>query len=433
MFRLEAKALRILGLAILLLTTSVSAHAAGFLIFEQGTKAMGMAGAFTAQADDPSAMFHNAAGIAFQNERDFYLGATLVTGEADFVGAPPYPGIGVTEETEKLSEVVPHFYWVEPISNRVSFGLGINAPFGLSVEWANKEEFTGRFISTHSALTAVDLNPTIGWKANDNFGIGIGVIARFSEVELLRHTQAGPPMIPMTLEIAKSKIEGGRDEGFGFNLGLLHKFNNSFHWGFQYRSKMTIDYGGELTLTQIPTGIPPIDAGLAAVIPFGQPIGGSTSIEFPDIASLGFGFATSATSWLELDINWTGWSTFDQLIIAVDSPVLDDLELHQEWSDAMQYRIGFRFNTSPKMQWRLGYIYDETPQPARTVSPVLPDSNRNDFTAGWGYMGEKFNFDLALMYVKFDERTISPAPDSEIPYFGTYNQDAWLLAASFGF
>ena len=111
---------------------------------------------------------------------------------------------------------------------------------------------------------------------------------------------------------------------------------------------MTIDYGGELTLTQIPTGIPPIDAGLAAVIPFGQPIGGSTSIEFPDIASLGFGFATSATSWLELDINWTGWSTFDQLIIAVDSPVLDDLELHQEWSDAMQYRIGFRFNTSPK-------------------------------------------------------------------------------------
>ena len=33
---------------------------AGFGVFQQGAKAMGMAGAFTAQADDPSAMFHNA-------------------------------------------------------------------------------------------------------------------------------------------------------------------------------------------------------------------------------------------------------------------------------------------------------------------------------------------------------------------------------------
>ena len=55
------------------------------------------------------------------------------------------------------------------------------------------------------------------------------------------------------------------------------------------------------------------------------------------------------------------------------------------------------------------------------------------FTFGFGYMGERFTIDLALMYVKFDERTISPAADSEVPYFGTYNQDAWLLAASFGF
>ena len=38
---------------------------AGFSIFEQGSKAMGTAGAFTALADDGSAMFHNAAGIAF--------------------------------------------------------------------------------------------------------------------------------------------------------------------------------------------------------------------------------------------------------------------------------------------------------------------------------------------------------------------------------
>ena len=439
MSKLEAKVLRILGLAVVLLGAAIPAQASGFLIFEQGAKAMGMAGAFTAQADDPSAMFHNAAGIAFQEERGFYLGGTLVTGSADFTGANPYPGDGVKENTEDLSELVPHFYWVEPLSDRWSFGLGLNAPFGLSVEWANKDTFTGRHINTRSALTAIDLNPTVGWKATDNFSIGFGVVARFSEVELMRRAfdDFGQPVPPPGLEWAKSDLTGGRDEGFGFNLGVLHKYNNSFSWGFQYRSRMEIDYSGELVLEQIPTGIPPIDGQLGAVIPFGQVIPGATSIEFPDIASLGLGFATTASSWLELDINWTGWSTFDQLIIEIDgprgpdgSPIIPNQELHQDWSDAWQYRLGFRWNSSEKFQWRLGYLYDETPQPEQTVSPVLPDANRNDFTFGFGYMGGGFNVDLAIMYVKFDDRTIS---ESDVFYFGSYSQDAWLLSASFGF
>ena len=90
MFRVESTMLRTLGLVALLLAAAIPAQGAGFLIFEQGAKAMGMAGAFTAQADDPSALFHNAGGIAFQNKRDFLLGGTLVTGEADFSGRLPF-------------------------------------------------------------------------------------------------------------------------------------------------------------------------------------------------------------------------------------------------------------------------------------------------------------------------------------------------------
>ena len=43
----------------------VPARAAGFALFEHGGKGMGFGGAFTAQASDPSAIFHNPAGIAF--------------------------------------------------------------------------------------------------------------------------------------------------------------------------------------------------------------------------------------------------------------------------------------------------------------------------------------------------------------------------------
>ena len=44
-----------------LLALPGAAHAAGFAIFEQGARGMGFAGAYAAQASDPSAIFHNAA------------------------------------------------------------------------------------------------------------------------------------------------------------------------------------------------------------------------------------------------------------------------------------------------------------------------------------------------------------------------------------
>ena len=185
------------------------------------------------------------------------------------------------------------------------------------------------------------------------------------------------------------------NQGYGFNIGLLHRYNNSFHWGFQYRSKMEIDYGGELILDQIPPEIPPIDARLASSFPLASAIPGDSHRVSRHRQSRS-GIRHLGHSWLELDINWTGWSTFDRWWSRSSPscrthPIISDLVLHQDWDDVFQYRVGFRWNSSEKSQWRIGYIYDETPQPERTVSPVLPDSNRNDFTFGYGYMGAKFN------------------------------------------
>jgi len=82
------------GFALLLVLGLVpaSAHAAGFAIFEQGARGMGFGGAFTAQTSDPSAIFHNAAGIAFLDGKQVYLGATAIAPSQDFTGTEPFPG-----------------------------------------------------------------------------------------------------------------------------------------------------------------------------------------------------------------------------------------------------------------------------------------------------------------------------------------------------
>lgn len=405
---------------------------AGFGIFEQGTRAMGLAGAFTAQADDGSALFHNAAGIAFATERQFQVGATLITSsEADFNGASPFPGEGVYEEQEKLFETPPHVYWVQPLGPTWRFGLGVNAPFGLTTDWKNKDEFTGRWISTKAALQTIDINPTLGVQLTERFGIGIGAIARFSDVELNRYLPFPNPLNGQLVDVGRVKLSSDTDTGYGFNVGILHKVNNSFSWGLSYRSAIKIDYGGDATFTQILTGIPPLDAAVGQVIPFGQKVPVKTEIEFPDVASLGVAFALSPTMTLEIDANWTGWSSFDSIPQTfVGYPHLSSV-LPEDWDDVYNYRAGLRWKTRPDTEWRFGYVYDETPQPEKGASPLLPDENRNGFTVGWGHEFSKTTLDLAVMYLPFDERVVKN--ESEDSYFGSYNTTAWLFGVTLGF
>src|SRR5262245_56704391 len=161
------RAAAVLALSVL---AALPARGAGFGIFEQGSKAMGMAGAFTAQADDGSALFHNPGGLAFQNG-SFSAGFTYITfSEAEFQGADPFPGSDATGEQETLQQFPPHVYWVKPISDKVKFGLGVNSPFGLAIEWADIDDWEGRYLSTMSGLRSVDVNPTVAWKSNEHFG-----------------------------------------------------------------------------------------------------------------------------------------------------------------------------------------------------------------------------------------------------------------------
>ena len=75
--RFTTRVLLLVSVAALLSTSAV--FASGFMIPEQGAKASSMAGAFTAIADDPSAIFYNVAGIAQQRRLSGIAGATFIT------------------------------------------------------------------------------------------------------------------------------------------------------------------------------------------------------------------------------------------------------------------------------------------------------------------------------------------------------------------
>src|SRR5215510_8648049 len=117
--------------AVLLLSLARPAGAAGFALFEQGARGMGFAGAFTAQASDPSAIFHNAAGVAFLKGRQLYVGGVLVNPSTDFTGADPYPGQGRTESMDVGIIPFPSLYYTQAINDALAVGIGLHVPYGL--------------------------------------------------------------------------------------------------------------------------------------------------------------------------------------------------------------------------------------------------------------------------------------------------------------
>jgi len=411
-----------------------SVLAAGFSIFEQGSKAMGLGGAFTAQADDASAIFYNVSGIAFQKKRAFEVGATYITTtNGDFQGLNPYPGVGNDGKLSKLSKYPVHFYWVEPINQAWTFGLGLNTPFGLAVEWDNPNAWPGRFISQKAELQAFDLSANLGYQASPQLGFGFGLIMRTSNVELVQRQSVVNPFTLQPAEVAKADLKSDSfNEGYGFQLGVLYKYNNSFQWGVSYRSSMKVDYSADASFSQISTGNPLFDALVATQIPFGQKVGVSTTIDFPDTASLGLNFAINPTWRVETDVDWTGWSHFDKLVIKFDGDALPAIVREENWNDVYSYRVGVRWIRTQRTEWRFGYVYDENPIPDETLGPLLPDANRNGFSVGYGRQGNRLKTDLALMYLPFDKRTIDSSVAQVDNFYGTYKKTAWLLGVTVG-
>ena len=409
--------------------------AAGFSIFEQSGKATGMADAVTAQSDDPSTIFFNAGGVAFFDRAAYAVGATYITEtQADFHGANPYPGIGQNGTQKTLQAFPPHLYWVQPLSATWKFGLGIETPFGLTTQWNNPDTFPGRFLSTKASLTAFDINPTIAWQVTPNFGIGIGGIARVSNVELDRDAPAEDPFNFTVVNAAKIKLKGDYNTGYGFDIGVMNKFNDVFSWGASYRSQINVNYTGNAVLTQTATGNPILDGIIGASLPFDTKIPAKTEIKFPAQASIGLAFKVMPTLTVEGDANWFGWSHFDNVPIDFPNGQLPSATIIERWKDSYAFRAGLNWASSATWQWRLGYVHDQSPQPEQTVNPLLPDANRNGITAGIGYNGP-VNVDLGVMYLFFADRTRSSSfsDDTQGPFFGTYNTRALLVSLTLGF
>ena len=416
--------------ALLLLTCLVpgAARAAGYGVYEQGAAALGMAGAFVAAANDASAQFYNPAAMSWLEGTRAMAGGTWLSTRTSFAGIPEYPGYGTVEEMETGNYFPPTVYWTQAIGPRIRYGLGVNAPFGLGVEWKDPEQFTARERVTKALLETLKASGNLALRVTDQWSVAVGADLLNARVELSNiATVIGDG--GAAINALDVKLESDFTSAWGYHFAFSGRPNESWRLGAVYRSEVNVNIpDGRATFTRIPTGDPALDAVVAANQPPDQPV--QAELVFPASATLAVAWQPMPEWTYELDGIWTQWSAFQSLPLTFPQDPSLDQEIVEDYHDQFAVRLGAERRFA-RYTLRGGYYYDQAAAPAESVTPLLPDATRHGFTLGGGIQRGAWSLDVYNLFL-FVEKRSTESRERE-GYDGVYKSYVNALGASLAY
>ena len=409
--------------AVALTLTASSVWASGFNIYEQGAKASGLAGAFVAQADDASANWYNPAAMVWMEGSQFQVGTNLITagGDTQFTSSDIAFGIrnSTTFEPESSIATPSHLYYTHKLNPNIAFGIGVNTPFGLVTEWADRPI---TFSANKSDLATFVVNPNVAFRLTDTWSLAVGADYILADVkDFSREVPINLDANPATFEVVGFSNLTGDGNDLGWNLALSHRTPVS-SFGLTYRSGFSVEIDGDIEYANF--------GPIAAFFPSSP---GKTTLELPATAAIGWSFGLSEAVTMELDVTWAEWSAFKELAIDIknNTNFSRDLVVREDWDDSMSYRLGLGWQTSEANAWSFGVVYDESPVPVSTLRPSIPDANRTGLSVGFGHTGNRIDLNLYYMALQFDDITSVRGADGVIN--GKYESFVQLAGASLNF
>jgi long-chain fatty acid transport protein len=418
---------------VLILTVSM-ALGSGFSIYEHGARAAAMGGAFIAQADDPSAIFYNPAGITSLKGTQFGLGVTIIMPTSDFTGPT---GLSTDKtDAEALTFYPPHLYITHQFNEQWSAGFGIYSLFGLATEWP--KEWVGRELNTDTELTTIFFNPVVAFKPVESLSLALGVSVVYGNVVMQSDVLAIPAGTPGITEhvYVGSKLDG-TTTAYGFNAAVQFMATEQLKLGFHYRHNVKLEFDeGEGTFDIPSTGIPAYDANLVAGFP--TPNTGKSEIELPNMIGIGISYDFSEDFTAEFDWMQLGWSSYDVLTIEFDKAVGGD-KIHSDdkkYEDSYSLRLGLEYRINESWAIRGGYLRDNNAVPDAYVEPTLPEAKRDLISLGFGWKNENFTVDGFFLILMQHDREINNSTKTilgTVPFNGTYTGGANLFGVTVGY
>jgi long-chain fatty acid transport protein len=430
---------------VLFAATPTLLGAQGFGIYEQGTCAMGRAGAgVAAPCSDGSAMFFNPAGLAGLTGGRATIGVTLLDVHGGFTD-------DVFQQKAKLEDpllAIPQIYVSYGPTSKLALGLGVFAPYGLQTQWPLS--FDGRFAGYKNIVRSIYVQPTVAYQVSPRLSVGGGLDIVRGKVELNQRLDLANAPVPVAgvppgttfsqfgiapgTDFANTHLEATKTT-VAAHFGAIVKATEKLSFGARFLTQAKFDYSGTAAFNQVPTGlivpatvivgpdtIPagcPIDNLLAAPVAACRNIGFNvfntvfrsqpvtTTITNPSQVALGVAYKV-ATGWTLLgDYQRTWWKQFAVLNLSFPQDVSGLLSrtLYENYLNTNGVRFGAEWVRDAKWTFRGGYLYHSGAAPAETVTPLLPEGQRNEFTLGTTVkLAAALSADLAYQYIRQNDR-----------------------------
>ena len=390
--------------ALMLAVFSGAASASAFQLWEQNASGLGVAYAGSAAvAENASAGFFNPASLSQLSGIQVSAGVTGVGPSYKFHnGSSSGLGVPGTNGGDAGSwAAVPNAHFAWQLAPNWVAGFSVSAPFGLATEYKDSS-WIGRNQSMKSEVRTINYNPSLAYRVNDQWSLGLGLNYQTIDAELTS-------IVPTTTALARVK---GDDSAWGWNAGALFTPSPAMRIGVSYRSSMKYTLEGNMTT---PLGVTPVRADL----------------KLPDTAILSI-WQQVSDRWEAMgDLSYTRWNTLKTLDVVSRTGGVPMTTETFNYKNSWRLAWGAAYQASDAVKLKFGIAYDRTPTTDAYRSPRVPDNNRLWLSLGGQLnMGNAGKLDLGYSYLYVKDPTINKTSGGTT-LNGSYDDQAHIVGVQY--
>jgi long-chain fatty acid transport protein len=343
-----------------------------------GPKAIGMGGAFVGVADDPTAIYHNPAGMTQLKGYQIEVGIdALIVDEHYTPDQTAFPG-APRENAKSEFLPVPQFGFTKDLDDKVVLGLGVFFPHGNGGKFPNPS--SNPFNPNEGRIYSMEIAPALAF--NVGHGLSIGGTARIVRVSSSLKGQLFPAPISDTLD--NIDVSGW---GVGGSVGVFYKPCKTFSFGTNWRSKIEVDVSGDAAFATLGA----MDASFESVLP--MLVTSGVAVYPIDGLTIGVMYGFEANSQIK---------QYDVTLSGFPAP----LPLSQNFDDSHTIHFGAEYWATSDIAVRAGYAKDLNESiPDTSMNRVVGDIAAHELSAGIAYKWSRYTF-AGTWNARFGERDI---------------------------
>jgi long-chain fatty acid transport protein len=353
------------------------AWAGGIMLYEVGTDNAGLANAgAAARAQGPSTIASNPAGMSYLPGTQITGGLQVLYGDVTFDrdGGTNVPGSGSGNALDPIPGA--SFFISHELDQNWSVGFGSYGDFGLALNYDN--DWSGRYFAQNSSLLGLSLVPSVAYRINDQWSVGLGVKAMFGMLQAQTAIDRSP--FGFTNRTDGQYKYKDNAWGYGANVGVIYAPQPGTRIGLTYTSKVDLDFEDRLDVKGDGRLLDRIDNTNTEL---------DTSV--PQTLTLSL-FQQLDRQWALLaSANWQDWSEFGDIGVQVDTDAFgaQSRSVDAGFKDTWHLSFGAQYQATEQLLWNVGMAYDSSAESDSKRSVILPMNESWRIATGATYALDK--------------------------------------------